>query len=149
MYRHLLVATDGSPVSERAERAAVQIARKLRARITAIHVIAPYSPQAVAEIAHARPAPLSREEYQSAAEQRADTILRRVTALAREALVTAVRLTVTDADTGQALVRTARDAGCDLIVMGTKSRKGLERIFAGSVSSDVLGGTDIATLICH
>jgi nucleotide-binding universal stress UspA family protein len=60
-----------------------------------------------------------------------------------------VRLTVTDADTGQALVRTARDAGCDLIVMGTKSRKGIERIFAGSVSSDVLGATDIPTLICH
>jgi nucleotide-binding universal stress UspA family protein len=112
-------------------------------------VIAPYSPQALAEIGASRPVPLSREEYQLAAEQRADALLRRVAALAREARVSAVSLTVTDGDTGQALVRTARDAGCDLIVMGSKGRKGIERIFVGSVSSDVLGGTDIATLICH
>ena len=149
VYRHILVPTDGSPASERAERAAVQIARRLRARITAIHVIAPYSPQAVAEIAASHPAPLNREEYRSAAEHRADTALQRVSGLAREARVPVVRLTLTDEDTGQALVRTARDAGCDLIVMGSHGRKGIERILAGSVSSDVLSGSDIATLICH
>ena len=149
MYHHILVPTDGSPASERAELAAVEIARRLHAKITAVHVIAPYSPQALAEIAVARPAPLTREEYQAAAEQRADALLRRVTTLARDAHVCAVRLTVTDDDAGQALIRTARDAGCDLIVMGSKGRKGIERIFVGSVSSDVLSGTNIATLICH
>ena len=149
MYHHILVPTDGSPASERAERAAVQIAQSLSARITAIHVIAPYSPQALAELAVSRPAPLSREEYLIAAEQRADRLLRRVTALAREAFVPAVRLTVTDEDTGQALVRTAHDAGCDLIVMGTKSRAGLERIFAGSVASDGVNATRLPTLVCH
>ena len=149
MYRHILVPTDGSPASERAERAAVQIARSLSAKITAIHVIHPYSPQAAAELAVSRPAPLGREEYRLAAEQRADTLLRRVMALAREALVPAVRLTVTDEDTGQALVRTAQDAGCDLIVIGSTSRAGLERIFAGSVASEVVNGTRLPTLVCH
>jgi nucleotide-binding universal stress UspA family protein len=149
MYRHILLPIDGSPASERAERAAVDVARQLNARITAVHVIAPYSPQALAEIAVARPEPLTREQYLLAAEQRADTMLRRVTALAREAHVTAVRLTVTGEDPGQAIVRTAEDAGCDLIVMGSKNRKGIERIFVGSVSSDVLSKTSIATLICH
>jgi nucleotide-binding universal stress UspA family protein len=67
----------------------------------------------------------------------------------REALVPAVGITVTDADTGQALVRTAHDAGCDLIVMGSRNRTGLERIFAGSVASDVVNGTRLPTLVCH
>ena len=149
MYRHILVPTDGSPASERAQQAAVQVARRLRARITAVRVIAPYSPQAAAEIGVSRPAPLSREQYLLAAAQRADMMLRRVTALARAARVTAVRLTVVDDDTGNALVRTAREAGCDLIVMGSKGRRGIERIFAGSVSSDVLSNSHIATVICH
>jgi nucleotide-binding universal stress UspA family protein len=149
VYRHILVPTDGSPASARAERAAVELARSLHAKITAIHVIAPYSAQAVAGIAVSRPAPLGREEYLRAAEARAETALRRVTALAREALVPAVSLTVTDADTGNALVRTAQDAGCDLIVIGSTSRAGLERIFAGSVASDVVNGTRLATLVCH
>ena len=149
MYRHILVPTDGSPTSERAERTAVQIASSLHAKITAIHVIAPYSPQAVAEIAAPHPAPLNREQYQRAAEHRAEVALARVTALARQAFVAAVRLTVTDPDTGPALVRAALDSDCDLIVMGSRSRAGLERIFAGSVTSDVVNGTRLPTLVCH
>jgi nucleotide-binding universal stress UspA family protein len=68
---------------------------------------------------------------------------------ARRAAVEVVKLSVTDEDTGATLVRTARDAGCDLIVMGSSTRRGIERIFVGSVASDVLNGTDIPTLICH
>ena len=50
MYRNILVPTDGSRVSARAARAAVQIARRFRAKITAVHVIAPFSPTALAEM---------------------------------------------------------------------------------------------------
>jgi nucleotide-binding universal stress UspA family protein len=149
MYRHILVPTDGSPVSARAERAAVQIAKRFHSKITAIHVIAPYSPQALAENDGLGPPSLTRDEYAKVAEDRSDTLLRRLYAHARRASVEVVKLSVTDEDTGATLVRTARDAGCDLIVMGSSTRRGIERIFVGSVASDVLNGTDIPTLICH
>lgn len=149
MYHHILVPTDGSPVSSRAERAAVQIAKRFHAKITAIHVIAPYSPTALAEAGGLGPVPLTREEYAQVAEERAETLLRRLYAHARRASVEVVKLSVTDEDTGSALVRAAHDAGCDLIVMGSHSRRGIERVFVGSVASDVLSGTDVPTLICH
>ena len=149
MYRHILVPTDGSPVSARAERAAVKIARRFHSKITAIHVIAPYSPQALAETAGPGPAPLTREEYARVAEKRAEALLQRLGARARRACVNVVKLSVIDEDAGEALMRVARDAGCDLIVMGSNSRRGLTRIFVGSVASDVLNGTDIPTLVCH
>ena len=149
MYRHILVPTDGSSVSQRAERAAVQIAKRFHAKITAIHVIAPYSPTALAEIAGPAPAPLTREAYAQVAEERAHALLRRLYAHAKRASIDVVKLSVTDQDTGAALVRAAHSAGCDLIVMGSHSRRGIERVFVGSVASDVLNGTDIPTLICH
>ena len=40
MYRHILVPTDGSILSQRAVDAAIQLARPLGARVTALHVIA-------------------------------------------------------------------------------------------------------------
>ena len=149
MYRHILVPTDGSSVSSRAERAAVQIAKRFHAKITAVHVIAPYSPTALAETAGTAPEPLTREGYAKVAEERAEQLLRRVFAQAKRAAIDVVKLTVTDEDTGAALVRLARDASCDLIVMGSSNRRGIERVFVGSVASDVLAGTDVPTLICH
>ena len=44
MYKHILVATDGTPLSLKAVRAAARLGASLKARITAIYVIAPFSP---------------------------------------------------------------------------------------------------------
>jgi len=44
MYRHILVATDGSPLAMKAVRAAVKLAGALRARITAVYVMPPFVP---------------------------------------------------------------------------------------------------------
>jgi nucleotide-binding universal stress UspA family protein len=43
-----------------------------------------------------------------------------------------------DGDPGGAILRLARDAGCDLIVMGTHGWTGLHRLVAGSVAEQVL-----------
>ncbi len=149
MYRHILVPTDGSLVSARAERAAVAVAKRFGARITAVHVIAPYSPQALGEIGGLGPAPLTEDEYRAAAKQRGETALERVAARARRAKLRLAKLVLTDDDPAAALVRAASDKRCDLIVMGSSSRAGIQRIFLGSVAADVLNGTDVPALICH
>lgn len=149
MYRHILVPTDGSPAAGRAERHAVQIAKRFHAKITAVNVVAPYSPKALAESGGLGPEPLTREQYVRAADERADRLLRRVYAHGRRCSVDVVKLVVSDEDAGAALVRIARDAGCDLIVMGSSHRRGIERVFVGSVASDVLAGSDVPTLVCH
>ena len=41
MYRHILVPTDGSRVSEDAADAAIALARAIGARLTALHVVTP------------------------------------------------------------------------------------------------------------
>jgi len=148
-YRHLLVPTDGSLVSARAERTAISVARQFGARITAMHVLAPYSPTALGEIHGLGPAPLTPDEYKRASEKRGKALLARVAARARRAGIRLDRVMVTDYDPAEALVRAARDHDCDLIVMGSSNRVGIQRIFLGSVASEVVNGTRVAALICH
>jgi len=149
MYRRILVPTDGSTVSARAERAAVEVARRFGAGIRAVHVVAPYSLQALGELGGQGPAPLSPEAYRKLAERRGRMALQRVARRAARAQVVASTTLLTDDDPGAALVRAASEQGCDLIVMGSSSRAGLERIFLGSVASNVVNGTRVPTLVCH
>ena len=39
MYKHILLPTDGSKLSEKGVRQAIKVARALRAKITAVHVV--------------------------------------------------------------------------------------------------------------
>jgi nucleotide-binding universal stress UspA family protein len=149
VYKRILVPTDGSLVSARAERAAIDVAKRYKACITAVHVVAPYSPLALAQIGGLGPAPLSPDEYRALAEKRGKAVLKKVVARARRAKLGADTMLVTSDSPSEALVNAARETGCDLIVMGSSSRVGIERIFIGSVASEVLSATRIATLICH
>ena len=151
MYKHILVPTDGSAVSARAEKAAVALARTFGARITAVHVIPPFSRSlGVVRSAGAGAAePFSATEYREAAARRGRDALRRVTERAKAAGVHARVHLMTDARTGESLLRTAERGGCDLIVMASNGRRGIERFFVGSVASEVLRGTRKPVLLCR
>lgn len=148
MYRHILVPTDGSLVSARAEKAAVDIAKKFRARITVIHVMAPYSPHRAGEVRALGTAPLTRAEYTQLAEKRGKAAVRRVVTRAKRAGVKVDIAVPLDDSPADALVRAAEQGKCDLIVMASNSRAGLERIFLGSVAAEVLSGTRTPVLVC-
>ena len=49
----------------------------------------------------------------------------------------------------QAIIATAKDKGCDLIVMASHGRSGLSAILLGSVTNKVLTHTNIPVLVCH
>jgi nucleotide-binding universal stress UspA family protein len=125
------------------------MAKKFGARVTIVHVIPAYSRHAVGEIRAVGTQPLSKAEYLAAAEKRGKAALRRVEKLAGRAGVRTQSVLATAKRPGELLVATAREGKCDLIVMGSHSRTGIERIFIGSVANDVLKGTRTPVLICH
>ena len=51
MFKHLLVPTDGSPLSARGVRAGVKLAKKLGAKVTGLYVALPYVPPLYGEAA--------------------------------------------------------------------------------------------------
>lgn len=149
MYKHILVPTDGSRVSAHAEETAVQLAKSLDARITAVHVLLPYPGRALGEIRSVGVETPSAAEYRASVEKRGKAVLRRVTARASRAGVAAESELVYDESTSNALERTASRRGCDLIVVASNGRTGIERLFVGSVTSKLLRGTRTPVLVCR
>jgi nucleotide-binding universal stress UspA family protein len=56
---------------------------------------------------------------------------------------------VAEGDSADAIIESARTVGADLIVMATHARRGLRRLFIGSVAEDVIRKCGIPVLVVH
>lgn len=143
MYAHILLPTDGSEVSERAAMHGVELAKKLGAKVTALTITAPWTAVAIGEVAIAIP----EKEYEARAETNAWAYLNSVTDAAKAAGVSRNAIHLRDANPYQAIIKAAQDHGCDLIVMGSHGRRGLEGFLLGSEAQRVLTHTKVPVLV--
>src|SRR5262245_45486969 len=81
MYKHILIATDGSELAGRAVAAGLVLAKVLKARVTAVTVTEPWSTMVIGEPALVFPI----EEYEKAAAENGGRILSGVTSSAEAA----------------------------------------------------------------
>ena len=77
------------------------------------------------------------------------SVLNRAAGAAKQAGVPCETIQVKDAKPYQAIIATAADRGCDLIVMATHGHGGLSAVLLGSVTNKVLTHTKIPVLVCH
>jgi nucleotide-binding universal stress UspA family protein len=143
MYRHILVATDGSRFSARAIRTAAGLARTLGAKLTGLYVVAPYFP------AKSGRAYASMRGFRRAVEKEAAHALAAFSAEARARGVAATAVSVVGGEPWQAVLRAARARKCDLIVMASHGRRGLAGLLLGSETTRVLTHSRIAVLVCR
>ena len=138
MFKHFLIPTDGSPVSRKAAKAGIALARRLGARVTAYSTVEAMQPVFAEGYA------LSQKDY-DAFEKRARAIARnRVDAIFRMAEAAGVRCgrMVTRAFTPyEGIVAAARKGKCDAIFMASHGRRGITRLIMGSVTQKVLSHT--------
>ena len=140
MYERILVPTDGSVEGERAVEHAIELARIHEATLESIYVVnaASYGGLPM-ETAWDGISDALREEGQQAVE--------RVEALVRErAPMVPVRTDVLEGSPSRVIVSHARNSGCDLIVMGTHGRGGIDRLLLGSVAERVVRGSPVPVL---
>jgi nucleotide-binding universal stress UspA family protein len=132
MYRHILIPTDGSRLSEASAEAAVALARALGARVTALHVLA--------ELEEPRLEGWARGDRNFPAKlgqtlrKRAAMYLETVREAAMCAGVPCECALASGPSPSGEIVREARDRGCDLIVMASHGRGDA----AGNASSETL-----------
>ena len=144
MFKHILLATDGSAASEHAARLAVSMARVHGAQITAIYVSDPYPYLGVGEVN-----PMGYQAYSSAAQQVAAEAHAQVEALCRAespAIHLQVRL-VEDVAAAKGIMESAKELGCDLIVLGSHGRSGIARLMLGSVATKVVAESSVPVLV--
>ena len=145
MYKHLLLPTDGSALSQRAAASGVELARALGARITALFV-APAPTPLVYE--HFLPvAYMTPEDHEKLIQQASARYLGSIQKVAVAAGVPFEGLSVVGEYPADAIVETATKARCDLIVMASHGRKGVSALLLGSETAKVLAHSKLPVLV--
>ena len=148
MYKHILVPTDGSKLSLSAAKAAAKLAKDLGARMTSVYVMAPYMPPIESDVAAFYPA-YSARGYEQAIRKSADKALAKVKAAATAAQVKCDGVALTGASPWRSIIDAANQNKCDLIVMASHGRRGLEAMLLGSETQKVLTHSKTPVLVCR
>ena len=143
MYKHILIAFDGSELSEKALRQGIQLAKAMGAKVTALYATMPWAAIAVGEIAVMFPP----DEYEANAAKAAEGQLKLATAIAKEQGVPCETMHKSESQPYKAIVDTAAKKGCDLIVMGSHGRRGIAGLLLGSVAMKTLTHAHVPVLV--
>ena len=144
MYEHILVAIDGSRLSTPAIRCALGLAKSLRARLTAVYVVAAYADAGAGAAGFA-----ALRGFSQAVRKDARRALAGFNAAARAQCVTARAISVVGGEPWRQILLAARTRKCDLIVMASHGRSGLAGILLGSETTKVLTHSKIPVLVCR
>lgn len=149
MYKHILVPTDGSELSEKAIRHGVSLAKALGARITFVSVRHPFhvlrgQPQMVIYMP---------DEYRQYVHDYVTAeSSKRLTAAKSIAENDDVSCEIVDVEHDcvyEGILQTAADRNCDLIVMASHGRTGISAVVLGSETLKVLTHSKLPVLVCR
>jgi nucleotide-binding universal stress UspA family protein len=132
MYSKILIATDGSELSERAIEQGLDLAKALKASVTVVCVTEPVPAMAMADEA----AITSFQDLEQAA-----------VAMTKGRGVRVEFVNPTAASAAAGIVEAANKAGAELIVMASHGRSGLRRLMLGSQAADVLVNASVPVLV--
>jgi nucleotide-binding universal stress UspA family protein len=143
MFKHILLPTDGSAMSDMANQKCIALAKESGAQVISIYVIPEF---------HVFSYTLgivndTFEQYQKDSQIYAGKILAKVQDAANEVGVVCATLSMFNDHPYEAIVETAKDKGCDLICMASHGRKGVKGLLLGSETQKVLTHTDIPVLV--
>ena len=129
MYKHILIPTDGSELAERAVTHGLSLAKFVGAKVTVIIVAEAFA------------------KYTERIKKHNASMLDRAANAAKQAGVPCDTVQAQDVQVYEAIIATATDRGCDLIVMASHGRSGLSAIVLGSVTNKVLTYTKVPVLV--
>ena len=139
MYKTILVAIDGSVVSEQAFEAAVEQARAWKANLHAVYVV---ETGLFTDI----PVDSKLEVMYSLLEQEGSGALDRVKEIAKKKSID-VQTHFEQGHAGDTIIATAQKLNADLIVMGSHGKSNVDRLLLGSVSSFVVEHSSVSVLV--
>ena len=144
MYKHILIPVDGSPVSNKAAKAGIALAKSLGAKITAYTAIEPMQPiYAEGYAFDEKLLDAIESSARNAAKKRVDA----VTKIALAARVPCTTLVTHGDTTYEGIIHAAKKQKCDLIFMASHGRSGLAKLVMGSVTQKVLTHTHLPVVV--
>ncbi|OAI50435.1 hypothetical protein AYO46_10165 [Betaproteobacteria bacterium SCGC AG-212-J23] len=147
MFSHILIPTDGSKLAAKGIRAGVKLARAVGAKVTGLYVIFPYVPPAYGEATLYHVPGMSPQDCKKIFLKQAAQALAVIQSQAKTAGVRCQVKHVTGGQPWEAILRTARSAKCDAVVMASHGRSGLGGVILGSETNHVLAKSKIPVLV--
>jgi nucleotide-binding universal stress UspA family protein len=140
MFKHLLIPTDGSELSETAIQAGVQFAKSINAKATGFYAMPMFN-----MLVHG---PAGRiEDFVKDSEAHAERFLVVIMQAAKAADVPCETVLQTSDQPYEAIIATAKEKGCDLILMASNGRRGMQAFLLGSETQKVLTHSKIPVLV--
>jgi nucleotide-binding universal stress UspA family protein len=145
MYKHILIPTDGSALSEDAVKQGLTLAKTLDAKVTVLTVVPPFHVFATETMMVTD----TRDQYDKHIARMAERRLAWPREAAKAAGVVYEDVSEVAEHPWATIVEAAKTRGCDLIVMASHGRKGLSALVLGSETTKVLTHSKIPTLVCR
>jgi len=142
MFKHILVPTDGSDLSQKAIDGAIDLARTVGARITAYACLPQYPYSPFTEVVAEPPA-----DFQERSEREARDHLSDIEEAARRVGVACTSQTSVHPSPYLGIIEAAEHGGCDVIFMASHGRRGLGSLLIGSETQRVLTHTKIPVIV--
>ena len=143
MFKHILVATDGSPLSEKAALSAVHLAKSMSARLTAVTASPPFHIFATDSVMLTD----TEEIYEAQCKSQAEKYLRVIKNAAESSGLSFEGIHVFNGHPYAAIIETANHKGCDVICMASHGRRGIAALVLGSETMKVLTHSKIPVVV--
>ena len=143
MYKCILIPTDGSEFCERAIRHGVSLATFTQAKIIGLTVTQPLHTGTPRGLIPANIAGIIHAETEKLATQN----LAFVEQAAKAAGIAVETIRASHNHPWETIIHTAKDKGCDLIVMASHGRRGLSALILGSETQKVLTHSTVPVLV--
>jgi nucleotide-binding universal stress UspA family protein len=146
-YKHIMLPVDGSELSRKAEKECIAFAKSIGAKLTAIHVVSHFhlyiAPWATLKSVHTK----IEKEHEEEATEIAQKMISALTKRAKADGVECDGLVVVGDHPYEEIINSAEERKCDLIMMASHGRRGLDAVLLGSETVKVLTHTKIPVLV--
>lgn len=143
MFKSILLPTDGSALSEKATVSAIQFAQLNGAKIVGISVVQPFPFSPMGDGGYVLDAGVYERQMQDEAQSHID----KVAAAAKAANVPFEGVVALSVSPYEEIVEAATKHHCDIIMMASHGRKGLNKLFVGSETQKVLAHTTLPVMV--
>jgi nucleotide-binding universal stress UspA family protein len=145
MFKHILIPTDGSELSDLAVTKGSHFASEIGAKVTLFFAkpgfpVAYFGEGALID-------PITPSQFAEMADQQAGKVLQAAVLVCAKAGVTCDTATETSDVPYEAIIEVAQKRGCDLIFMASHGRRGISGLLLGSETNKVLTHSQIPVLV--
>jgi nucleotide-binding universal stress UspA family protein len=142
MYKKILAPTDGSDTAAKIIPHAVALAKSCGATVIGLNVTEPYPYSGLAESV-----PITADEYRVHVTRLAEDALKPLQDACNAAGVSFEPVIAEDIHPWKAMLDVAKDRGCDLVVIASHGRRGVQALLLGSETQKLLTHSTIPVLV--